>query len=111
MSLVESFAGLTSSWEIAGWEALPVSTVRGRRVCRGWELGTSWGLQEGFLEEVMAAVLWEEWAPCRPRMGGDDGTRRPGASVRTQRRPSPEYLHASCREFQQGWFPWRDHPG
>lgn len=49
----------------------------------------------------MATVRWEEWAPCRPRMGGDDRTRCPGASARTPRRPSPEYLRASCRGFQQ----------
>lgn len=49
----------------------------------------------------MATVRWKEWAPCRPRMGGDDRTRCPGASARTPRRPSPEYLRASCRGFQQ----------
>lgn len=47
MSLVESFAGLTSSWETAGWEALPASTVFGSRVCRGWELGTQLGVPGG----------------------------------------------------------------
>lgn len=60
----------------------------------------SWGFQEGFLEEVMATALWEEWAPCRPRIDGDDLDAQhldePDAQMlQSVHMPSPECLRAS----------------
>lgn len=90
-----SFAGLTNgSWGTAG-------CTRARPAGCAW-VGSSeprWGLQEDFLEEVMAMEGQEEWVLCRLSVGGDGGPRCPLGN--TQLKSGPDRPSLPAVEFQE----------